>query len=310
MSIDHPQDEAGAPCCPSGGTTEAQEVLPPVQDGADSETVDGNTPAQDEGDCVIPPMGAPWQVAAASRPGKSHVEADIPCQDSSEYLVCPDTDALIAAVADGAGSAVHSQQGAQTATTAFIREAQVILAEGDSPCLAIEAAFSAARQAVVDLAEVAQTDTSDYATTLLAVIWTKEGLAAAQIGDGIIVVDDEVVIEPDKGEYANETTFITSEDAAPHMRVIDKPTDRLAMTTDGMQNLVVDYSGERPIPHGPFFDPLFQWLSEQDDEEQACARLGSFLESDRVRQRTHDDVTLLFAQWRPLSPNREETTSA
>ena len=209
-------------------------------------------------------------------------------------------------MADGAGSAVHSQQGAQTATTAFIREAQVILAEGDSPCHAIEAAFSAAQQAVVVLAEA---DTSDYATTLLAVIWTKGGLAAAQIGDGIIVVDGEVFIEPDTGEYANETTFITSEDAAPHVRVIDRPAGRLAMTTDGLQNLVVDYSGERPIPHGPFFDPLFQWLSEQDDEEQACSRLGSFLESDRVRERAHDDLTLLLAQRRPLSPDREETAS-
>ena len=273
---------------------EAGEIPPSVQDGAGSESVDGHTPAGYEDDCVIPQVGALWHVAAASQVGRAHVEADIPCQDSSAYLVCPDTDTLIAAVADGAGSAVHSELGAQTATAVFLSSARTLLSEGNSPPQALEAAFDEARCAVADLAKD-PADVSDYATTLLAVIWTDEGLIAAQVGDGMIVVDGEGVIEPDTGEYANETRFITSTDASPSICAREGAVVRLAMMTDGLQNIALHYGDGRHTPHAPFFDPLFRWLAEQDDEEEACARLGSFLESDRVRERTHDDLTLLLA---------------
>lgn len=309
MTTDGSQGEDEAPSStPDCTTVDVRGAPSPSADVEGSEDVEERPSDQDEEDCDSLPTGVRWHVAAASRAGRAHVEADVPCQDSSAYLVCGDTDTLIAAVADGAGSAAHSELGAHAAATTFISCARTLLAEGNSLLQALEAAFDAARRAVSDLAKD-PADVSDYATTLLTVIWTDEGLLAAQVGDGMIVADGEGVIDPDSGEYANETRFITSTDASPSVRLIDAAVVRLAMMTDGLQSIALDYGGGRPTPHAPFFDPLFQWLSEQDDEEQACARLGSFLESDRVRERTHDDLTLLLALRSPFSSERGKPVS-
>ena len=235
------------------------------------------------------------RVAAASHAGRAHLETGTPCQDASEYRFCPTTDSLVAAVADGAGSAARSEQGAQAAVATLVSEALALMQQGASPCEALSAAFERAQKTVAALAESEQGDPGDYATTLLSVVWTKHGLVAAQTGDGAILADGELVIEPDRGEYVNETRFITSPAWQPTVRSIDGRIERLAMMTDGLQDLALEFGCTQPRPHAPFFDPLFRWLAEQADEEPASSRLESFLGSERIGERTHDDVTLLLA---------------
>ena len=164
-----------------------------------------------------------------------------------------------------------------------------------SPCEALREAFDRAQKTVAALAESEQRDPGDYATTLLSVVWTNHGLVAAQTGDGAILADGELVLEPDRGEYVNETRFITSAFWQPTVRSIDGRIERLAMITDGLQDLALESGCTQPRPHAPFFDPLFRWLAEQADEESASSLLGSFLGSERIGERTHDDVTLLLA---------------
>ena len=57
-----------------------------------------------------------------------------------------------------------------------------------------------------------------YATTLTCAVATDGGLAVAQIGDGIVVARQEdgelfAAVQPQHGEYANETFFLTMTDA-------------------------------------------------------------------------------------------------
>ena len=237
-----------------------------------------------------------WSAVAASLRGRSHEDTGVACQDTAEYLVCPDTGALIAAVADGAGSAIHSEQGARAATEIFTADAQALLAGRNDLRYALSTAYKRSQQSVVDLAQRETAgDLSDYATTLLAVIWTKDELAAAQIGDGVVAVDGRIATEPGSGEYANQTTFVTTIDARPNESFTDEPVSQAAIMTDGLQNLALDYGGESLTTHAPFFDPLFEWLADQEDETRAQPQLSSFLSSNRVRERTHDDVTLLLA---------------
>ena len=177
----------------------------------------------------------------------------------------------------------------------FVPDAARRMERGGAPRQVVEESFDKARRAVFGLAKEEGANVEDYAATLLTIVCANGMTAAAQVGDGAIIADGEILLEPDTGEYANETRFITSGNAEPKIAVLSGTVNRLAMITDGLQNIALDYSGERPAPYARFFDPLFQWLSAQDDKDEAKAQLQAFLDSPRVRKRTNDDLTLLMA---------------
>lgn len=235
-----------------------------------------------------------WRVVAAVATGADHLRAGTTCQDAADKVVMA-SGALIAAVSDGAGSASRSDDGAWMAAEMFSVEAEQLLERGCDLRYAVEEAFRKARQAVFELADREDADAQDYSATLLAIVCADGKAVAAQVGDGAIIADGEILIEPDSGEYANETRFITSRRSEPNIAVLNGSVRRLAMITDGLQNIALDYSGKRPAPHARFFEPMFRWLSGQDDGDAAKEQLLGFLDSPRVRERTGDDLTLLMA---------------
>ena len=230
-----------------------------------------------------------WRAVAVSETGAAHIEADMPCQDACRYFI--DSDTLIACVADGAGSARLSHRGSQVAADEFVLVAWDSICDGRDLGDAVLKAFEKARKAVH---EVANDNPRLYATTLLGLVATSDELSAAQIGDGAIIVDGEVVMDSHSGEYANETSFITQSDAKPMAFSFFGEVKRVGILTDGLENLALENNGYLRVPHGGFFDPLYEWL-EQTDESDRSSQLGEFLASERVRSRTTDDVTLLLA---------------
>lgn len=232
-----------------------------------------------------------WRAVAVSKVGAAHVLADIPCQDTSRCVT--DAETLIACVADGAGSARYSDKGSRAAVDKFISASQELLREADDDSLGEVAlrAFEESRQAVL---EAADGNPKEYATTLLGLVATGDVVASVQVGDGAIIVDGEVVTDSHSGEYANETLFITDPDAKPHLFSVSNRTRRVAILTDGLENLALENNGYQRQPHGPFFDPMYRWLRGSDEAERE-SQLGEFLLSDRVRSKTADDVTLLLA---------------
>ena len=238
-----------------------------------------------------------WNAAGASEIGIGHVNAGLPCQDASRYFSVDDT--LIACVADGAGSARYSDQGAYGAVDAFVVIAKDML-ERDKPSDLMEiasVAFGEARNAVL---KIAGDDPREYATTLTGVIIKGDELVALQIGDGAVVVDDEVVLDSysstraNAGDYANETRFLTETDAEPISYSTAEHVNRVALLTDGLDNIALENNGYLRIPFKPFFDPMFDWMERLEDSDRD-AQLGQFLVSERVRAKTNDDVTLLLA---------------
>lgn len=204
-----------------------------------------------------------WMVCAVSVTGTSHLRAGLPCQDSSNYRIVDGS--LIAAVADGAGSATMSDVGSALAVETSVCTAERLLYEGHdhSPrpihetCLkrVVIGAVEDARRELREEAQRLDVDIRQLATTLLLVVHTRTILAAAQIGDGAMVLSDgsgayATFITPQRGEYANQTNFLTSTDAMSNLDVrvehVDGVGDRLAMFTDGLQNLVLDAAGRQP----------------------------------------------------------------
>jgi hypothetical protein len=251
-----------------------------------------------------------WQVVGAAAAGVSHLKKDLPCQDSQAYRLVKisGVDVLLVAVADGAGSAEHSDQGSACAVEASLLALEDALLAGyleqmDAPKL-LYLAFETARQALIELALQQQISLRSLATTLTLVAAHGGSLLAAQLGDGAVVIQTEQekltpVTKPQRGEYANETYFLTQENALEKIaiEIIEEPVQALAVMSDGLMRLAMNMSSGEP--HPPFFAPLFAFAAGAKDPTAAAVQLEEFLSSDRVCARTDDDKSLVLAVCQP-----------
>jgi serine/threonine protein phosphatase PrpC len=129
------------------------------------------------------PSKNPWRIVGVSVPGTSHTKLEMSCQDSNLSEILP-SGLLVAAVADGAGSAVHSELGSQLAVKAVINEArrsetQLANLTGEKPCkLLLKELAMAARKAIEG--EAGKLDVArELAMTLIIVIASPRMIGAA-----------------------------------------------------------------------------------------------------------------------------------
>ena len=245
-----------------------------------------------------------WQAIGASTLGTRHRKTGTPCQDAHGYRVLPQ--ALVAAVADGLGSAAQAQVGSALAVeTALTGLAQALPNSAAHPIDAagwetlLAKTFAAARQALVNQAEAQAHPLSDLATTLMVVVWTAEWLAVGQLGDGAVVVygqDDTMTtaIPPQRGEFVNETFPLTQANALDLVKFCTRPEPlrAVAMLTDGLHQIAMTAATGEPYP--PFFRPFFDALAEPIDARAVSQTLDQFLASPRVCDNTDDDKTLVI----------------
>ena len=138
----------------------------------------------------------------------------------------------------------------------------------------------------------------EFATTLLFTIVTSQWVAGFQIGDGAVVtraVDGTLhpLTWPDHGEYVNETNFVTHPRYLRHAQytsVSAQGIQGIALFTDGIEMLALDLANR--AAYQPFFEPLFKFATMPEATEM---ELTTFLESERVCNRTDDDKTLVLA---------------
>ncbi len=253
-------------------------------------------------------MCANWRLIGASVTGTAHSRNGLPCQDAHAYREVAGSALMV--VADGAGTAERSDRGAHLASQAALSALAEALAEGwpadgDSWRDLFAGAYAAAQAELDELALAADLPARAFATTLLCAALSDAGLAVAQLGDGLAaafvpsgdpasVGEWFLAAEPQRGEYANETYFLSQPDALQHLEVrwYAEPVRALALMTDGLLRLVLD--GQRR-PHVPFFQPLLTFGVEAGDAAQAGGQLADFLASERVCARTDDDKTVVLA---------------
>jgi hypothetical protein len=243
-----------------------------------------------------------WRAIGASVAGTSHAVTMTRCQDFCAYAIVrrPDGgEVLLAALADGAGSAASSHHGARTAVEtvlAVLRErAEAGDDLGESDALD---ALRAARERVLGVAAEYEHAARDYASTLLVAVAGAEGGVALQVGDGAIVVDDgelRAATWPAQGEYANSTHFLIEDDALDRVQCAQLgAVRRLALFSDGLQALALHY--ESRAAHEPFFAPFFGYLETSEKaEDEIEGELRAYLESGSVNARTDDDKSLVLA---------------
>jgi hypothetical protein len=214
---------------------------------------------------------------------------------------------LIAAVADGAGSAAAGDLGAEIAVTSAVLQIRRSLEEGRSDFrITLRDAAVYARAAVLSEALKQGSEPRSFASTLLALVVTPEGGGALQIGDGVIVVSDggdewSWVFWPQRGEYANTTYFLTEDDAIERVQVetFPQPIMDVALMSDGLEPLALHYASS--TVHEPFFRSMFWPLIQAEGAGEIghlSESLEQFLSSDRVGSRTDDDLSLILATCR------------
>ena len=240
-----------------------------------------------------------WRVVGASVEGSGHRRNGSGCQDANAWAVL-DPDTLVAAVADGAGSARLAADGSRLAADFSVEYVAWRISEQDEidPLEVLTDAMAATRSRLDRAAVDGEHEVADLATTLALVLARPEGVWAAQVGDGSVVIhgsDGSLVsiAEGERQEYLNETTFLTSNGwrEACTVEEVSAPVESVALLTDGLGMLALDFNdGARP--HPPFFTPLLGFARAADPKPVDLER---FLESDRVATRTDDDVTLLLA---------------
>ena len=252
-----------------------------------------------------------WRTAHASVIGTSHIATGVPCQDagSCEVLVAVDgSEILVAAVADGAGSAKRSEEGAQLAVRSFLSTFGP-LAAAEPDLEGIDAArlsawFRDLRGEIAATAEAGGNAFGDYACTFLAAVVGPARSVFLQIGDGAIVVRDRDTEDfswmfwPQHGEFANTTNFLTQADfeSALEVEVVEGELCEIAIFSDGIERLVLDIAGR--TVHTPALKPIFTWLAgtlPTVGTMGPAPGLVAFLGSEQVNRRTDDDKTLVMA---------------
>jgi len=251
----------------------------------------------------------PWRIAMASSTGTAHIATGQPCQDAHGHFETIDAagePVLVLAASDGAGSAERAEIGAILACDTFVRLAAAYLEQGGT----VEAiGRPLAERWIAGILyrlelQTRQTRAAlpDYACTLLAAVVGAKGATFLQIGDGAMVIADgdgwRHVFWPQHGEFANTTTFITSDRAAQAMEFEARSAavDEMALFTDGLESLVL-HKASRSV-HGPFFDSMFASVRKSavaGVDEELSRQLDGYLSSPLINQRTDDDKTLILA---------------
>lgn len=258
-----------------------------------------------------------WEVLGASVTGQGHLHQNQPGQDRFSTFQWvgkdPVSHLMVIVCADGAGSAAKSWAGAWMGCRAVIQaiqqrlqtssgEARLIRSEGWTEAY-IKHLFDQSRRRIQRWSSTLNATPADLATTMnLAVIGPDFG-CFAQVGDGLIgfqVQDNpnpwELANQPDQGEFAGETTFLTSPNWLDQMRIrmVREPLGRVFVSTDGLLSVILDQSSGQI--HTRFVNPLFTVLENPAmPSNLKKVSLGQFLQSDRIKSRCDDDLTLILA---------------
>ena len=262
-----------------------------------------------------------WITAGAAVVGPAHRHAGRGCEDAC-LVSTSGGDCLLAAVADGAGSALRAADGAAcvvNAACATMRAWCSVQPTGWTVAdLTDKVAYEwlqAVRATVEAYALEQAVPLGDFAATCLMVLADRSGVVALQIGDGGIALRSprgswSPLTWPLRGEYANETVFITSAEWRETAQLVrGGPAAALALFSDGFEVLALNYREHRVNDH--LLNPLADFLGTVADEVAQAdldAAMVGYLSNATFDEHAFDDRTLVIACQSPPPPDPARTT--
>jgi hypothetical protein len=251
-----------------------------------------------------------WFYSGSSVTGQSHLVTSIPCQDKFSIETTGNGDWFAVAVCDGAGSAEFAEIGATITSTYFCKKLIGLAAElnerppgewiNDFVINCITEVRNELRL------EAGSDNIRKYHCTLVAALIGKSGGFSIHIGDGALfggnfeknnngshieLNKNFIKSNPENGEYANETFFITEGNWIKHLRILPlPPLDWMVVCTDGGASLLLDNDNEvKPNFLAPFVE------AQINDKFQNKNYITEILSDPKANKLTADDKTIVLA---------------
>jgi hypothetical protein len=233
--------------------------------------------------------------------GASHIRKGLPCQD--KVAARRRRGVLAVALADGAGSRTHAEVGAQVAANAACAElvdnfAALIRSEHD---VIAHSVIGRVKSALEHRANQDGVAVGELASTLAFVAVRRRRFLAGRVGDSVVAAlgsrGGALVIDPERGEFANQTYFANGQKAVAHTEI---RTGKLAdahsfmLMSDGAAELLVHE------PTGTLAEPavmIGQWLLEYEPSA-ISAKLDDLLTRKFVPA-TVDDCAIALGTYIP-----------
>ena len=233
--------------------------------------------------------------------GEAHKRGGIPLQDYSLYRELG-TSTSVLVVADGAGSALHAEEGSR-----LLAESVANDIAGDclrNPFRNLERFRSSLLSSIYKVRSNIienRNNLDDFHSTLIVVLIGEDQSYWAHLGDGLIAfffrsraqadLCAAVVSPPENGESKNETFFFTNPNLEQHIRVGRVPERILGClaVTDGMEDFIFDpkYGVKEK-----FCIPLFHQFLLQENNQDQTYFINSVLTDERTNAYTNDDKSL------------------
>lgn len=236
-----------------------------------------------------------WMTQRAEQTGRGHQMTGVPCQDKTMTMCRNGVIAM--ALADGAGSARLSHEGAACAVEAvcevLCRKFEE-LSTTSSPLDMRLCVLGAVSERMLQRAEELEVPVSELACTLLAVAVRENRYLIFHVGDGVIGYrkNDKLMVAsgPENGEFSNTTVFVTSKNALLKSKVMrgeQAALEGFILMSDGCETVLYHKRSRRLAP---FLNRLLQraeLLEREVSEEMLRAVLAGV-----ISRRTIDDCSL------------------
>lgn len=237
-----------------------------------------------------------WITNKVAVQGRGHIREDIPCQDKVFTIEEPHISVI--ALADGAGSKKLSHIGAETVchtTAEFFRTHCDKFTSENLNELKTELYRTLITNLEIKSLENDCESIKELASTLLCLAVYRNKVITAHIGDGIMIERTDgllsILSDADNGEFANQTTFVTSNTAMEHLRINIIPlrpeTDAFFIMSDGSMDSLYNPIKKQPsVALNSFADMGMKFPQEYINDE-----LQKFFE-ESIRKRTLDDCSM------------------
>lgn len=197
-----------------------------------------------------------WKMSGCYHKGRGHARMKLPCQDRIAAL--SKKGVRVAALADGAGSASYSREGAQlvvTYATEYITEHFDEMLASTTAGVVKKGLLDHLRKRLEEEACALGCAFEALASTLLFAAVKKDRFLIGHLGDGVIgyLKDGRIHVAsaPDNGEYANTTYFVTSASAYARLRLIKGRLDEIdgfVLMSDGCAESFYHVSERHLVP--------------------------------------------------------------
>lgn len=274
-----------------------------------------------------------WISAWCSKIGSSHILEGLPCQDSSKVEYIQDSDFIISAISDGAGSCANSQIGSSFLVDRAIEKMATALKLNEwlqnfdldlnqekwrSEAFIL---FTELKEELKIKAVELEFDFKSLSATLIIAFSNGKFIACANVGDGRAAFRNPEsewfpMVIPTKGEEANQTLFITSDlwDINNESEYFgsffySNPITAFTLLSDGCERAsfeILKYNEKEDKyfdpnnPYKPFFEPnysnLLKLKEANVDQNKINELWGAFIEKGNPKLISEtDDKTLILS---------------